>query len=83
MARRRRRAQWLILVLMLGTLQATAGGNAPAQDPHDQNPSVPSADLLMFLADFDDSDGEVLDRAEMAAAEQRERPADTKQDDDD
>lgn len=81
MARRRRRAQWLIFALMLGTLQALAA-TPPAQDPHDERPA-PSADLLMFLADFDDSDGEVLDRAETATAQQREQPADTTQDDDD
>ena len=81
MAGRRRRAQWLILVLLLGTLQATAGGKASPK-PLDENPP-PSADLLMFLADFDDADGEVLDRAETAAADQRAQPADTQRDDDD
>ena len=84
MARRRRRAQWLIAVLLWGSLQvAAAGGRTPPLREHDEYPA-PSADLLMFLADFDDSDGEVLDRAELAAAEQRKQaPADTTKDDDD
>lgn len=81
MAGRRRRAQWLILVLLFGTLQAWAGGNPPPSQQQVENPT-PSADLLMFLADFDDSDGEVIDRAETAVAEQRAQPAETAHDDD-
>ena len=83
MARRRRRAQLLILVLLCGSLQAGAAGRTPPPREHDETPA-PSADLLMFLADFDDSDGEVLDRAELAVAEQRKQaPADTTEDGDD
>jgi len=82
MAGRRRRAQWLILVLLFGTLQAWAGGNPPPQQQRVENPT-PSADLLMFLADFDDSDGEVIDRAETAAADQRAQSAEKTTRDDD
>lgn len=75
MARRRRRAQWLIFVLLLGTMQAAFAGSTQAVPTPDDADPAPSADLLMFLADFDDSDGEVVDRSESAVSDQRDAQA--------
>jgi hypothetical protein len=68
-------------VLLLGLLQAAAASSPkPRENDESQTPSV---DFLLFLADFDDSDGEVLDRAELATAQERQQPADTVHDDED
>ena len=85
MAGRRRRAQWLIAVLLFGLVQVAVGGAPPppVSEPDDDG-GRPSVDLLLFLAEFDDSDGEVIDRAELSAAQQRDAtPKPAVEDDDD
>lgn len=84
MARRRRRAQWLSawLAMTAATCAAapTPAAVAPVTAPAAAaGPAAPSAELLLYLGEFEDADGDWIDPLDLPSGD---APAAAGEDDD-